>query len=136
MPTVSRTFILTGLVYLAGAMLLGVALASGVSWVQGGGGLYPVYIHLLVVGWITQLIFGVAYWMFPARRRDPGRGERVTLWSCYALLNLGLLARAIAEPRTAGAQNVWSVLLVASAVAQVIAVALFVAHIWPRVSTR
>jgi hypothetical protein len=28
-------------------------------------GMFPVYLHLLNFGWLTQLLFGVALWMFP-----------------------------------------------------------------------
>jgi len=48
------------MVCLAFALVLGILLTSGVT-----NGLFPVYIHLLVFGWLTQLIFGVIYWMFP-----------------------------------------------------------------------
>jgi hypothetical protein len=60
MPLLTRTFIKTALVYLALALLFGVLLALGLS-----NGFFAVYIHLLVFGWLTQLIFGVVYWMFP-----------------------------------------------------------------------
>ncbi|PJB67886.1 MAG: hypothetical protein CO094_02665 [Anaerolineae bacterium CG_4_9_14_3_um_filter_57_17] len=60
MPLLTRTFIKTAMVCLAFALVLGILLTSGVT-----NGLFPVYIHLLVFGWLTQLIFGVIYWMFP-----------------------------------------------------------------------
>ena len=39
------------------------------------GALSPVYFHLFMVGWVTQLIFGVVYWMFPRYSRDKPRGS-------------------------------------------------------------
>ena len=32
-------------------------------------------IHLLTVGWLLQLISGVAYWMFPRHPSAPPRGD-------------------------------------------------------------
>jgi len=93
------------------------------------------YVHLLAVGWLTQLIFGVAYWMFPGRARTPSAGERLTLWSVYLALNAGMILRAIAESML-GRTGPWPVLLAISAIAQLIAVLLFVAHLWPRVTAR
>jgi hypothetical protein len=65
-PRVSRWFIRTAMMYLVAALLLGAVmqspLAARVPLLQV---LWPTYVHLLVVGWLTQLIFGVAYWMFP-----------------------------------------------------------------------
>jgi hypothetical protein len=48
-----------------------------------GALLWPTYLHLLVLGWLTQLIFGVAFWMFPRySARNPtvvsGLAGRVT----------------------------------------------------------
>ena len=48
---------------MVGAMLAGLAGAAwGEEWQTS---LYFTYLHLLVVGWITQIIFGVAFWLFP-----------------------------------------------------------------------
>lgn len=135
MPTVSRAFILTGLLYLAAAMVVAVALALGAAGLGVSPALYPVYIHLLTVGWITQLIFGVAYWMFPGRVRDPGATERAALWSTYALLNAGLLLRAVAEPLLSRG-GAWPAVLTASAVFQLVGVVLFAGHLWPRLRAR
>jgi hypothetical protein len=52
------------MLYLLVALLLAVALQ-----LPAGGqvpllrGIWPTYLHLLVVGWLTQLIFGVAVWL-------------------------------------------------------------------------
>ncbi|MEZ4585398.1 MAG: hypothetical protein R2909_03235 [Gemmatimonadales bacterium] len=135
MPLVSRAFVLTGLLYLVAAMALGVSLGSGGLGVAQVSIPYPVYVHLLAVGWLTQLIFGVAYWMFPGRPRKPSAVERVTVWSVYLSLNAGLLLRSVAEPML-GRAGPWPVLLAIAALAQLLAVLLFVAHLWPRVAAR
>jgi hypothetical protein len=83
--------------------------------------LFPVYIHLLVVGWITLLILGIAYWMFPKYTRDLPRGSELLGWSSYILLNAGLALRVISEPLNALADapgSLWGTLLAVAALLQ------------------
>ena len=68
-------------------------------------GLVPVYFHLLMVGWVTQLIFGVAFWMFPRYSKEKPRGREGLAWAMYASLNAGLLLRGLAEPMHSGAPS-------------------------------
>lgn len=139
MPTITRTFIKTSFTYLLTGMLLSLVwiiqlvrpVAPLLTYLQ------PTALHLIVVGWITQLIFGVALWMFPVWSKALPRGPAAPAWICYGLLNSGLLLRLIAEPLNR-AQPVpllgW--LLVMSALLQVVAVWIFAALIWPRVRAK
>lgn len=127
MPLLTRIFIKTALIYLALALALGIALALGAT-----NGLFPVYIHLLVFGWLTQLIFGVVYWMFPKYSTEKPRGHESLGWVTYALLNLGLILRAIAEPF----QTSPGILLVLSAILQWLSGVAFIANTWRRVKEK
>jgi hypothetical protein len=74
MPRLTRWFVKTALVYLVAALFVWVVEAAQtvlnlplvIATVQ------PTYLHLFTVGWITQMIFGVAYWMFPRASLAPG----------------------------------------------------------------
>jgi cbb3-type cytochrome oxidase subunit 1 len=136
MPRVARWFIKAGLVYLVLGLVAGVLIqARSVVELPGWlATLRPVYIHLLVVGWITQLIVGVGYWMFPKFSKEHPRGSERLAWATFALLNAGLVLRVIAEPRAVDADLGW--LLALSAVLQVSAGWLFVINTWPRVKER
>lgn len=136
MPLITRTLIKTALAYL----LLGTLLST--LWLLQLirplhpllGYLQPTALHLVFVGWLTQLIIGVALWMFPAWSRTQPRGPVRPGWACYGLLNLGLLLRLIAEPLNSyrpAAGLGW--LLVLAALCQVGAIWLFVVLAWPRV---
>ncbi|MBL8080765.1 MAG: hypothetical protein JNM55_22525 [Anaerolineales bacterium] len=132
MPLLTRIFIKTAMIYLALALVFGILLASGVT-----NGLFPVYIHLLVFGWLTQLIFGVVFWMFPKYSVEKPRGSEALGWWTYALLNIGLLVRAIAEPIQSMQPNPFGGwLLVISAVIQFMAGLLFVVNSWGRVKEK
>jgi hypothetical protein len=131
MPTLTRWMIKTSLLYLVAALLTGAALAAGVSL----AGIQPVYFHLLMVGWITQLIFGVVYWMFPKYSAERPRGSEAAGWASYALLNAGLVLRAVGEPLLATAPAAGPLLALA-AVLMWLGGALFFANTWPRVKER
>lgn len=130
MPRLSRWLARTALLYLLAALLLGVLIPLADGRAAYLAGAWPVYIHLLVVGWATQLIAAVAYWMFP--RADPrAPASDVPGYIVYGLLNAGLLLRAFAEPipdRRA--------LLPAAALLQLAAIVLFAATLWPRIRGR
>jgi hypothetical protein len=132
MPLLTRTFVKTAMICLALALMLGILLALGVTnW------LFPVYIHLLVFGWLTQLIFGVAFWMFPKYSVEKPRGSETLGWWTYALLNIGLFLRAIAEPIQSTQPiplSTW--MLVVSAILQFLSGLLFTVNSWGRVKEK
>lgn len=139
MPPLTRWFIKTSLAYCVCALIVGFALMLRLSLDLPPivGALQPAYFHLLMLGWIAQLIFGVAYWMFPKFTIAQPRGDERLGWATYGLLNAGLLLRVIGEPLAAvqpGAGIGW--VLVLSAGLQVSAGWLFVANLWPRVKER
>jgi hypothetical protein len=132
MPLLTRIFIKTAIICLALALVLGILLASGVT-----NGLFPVYIHLLVFGWLTQLIFGVVFWMFPKYSVEKPRGSEALGWWTYALLNIGLLLRAIAEPIQSARPNpLGGWMLIFSASLQFLSGMLFVINSWGRVKEK
>ena len=137
MPVLTRWFVKAALLYLVAALALAVLMqwpgaAARVPWL---GVLWPTYLHLLVVGWLTQLIFGVALWLFPRHPSARPRGSDNLGRASFILLNAGLLLRAVAEPRAALGHDAGALLLV-SALAQLLAGWAFVANVWPRVRER
>jgi hypothetical protein len=101
--------------------------------------LAPSHAHMLFVGWFLQFAIGVAYWLLPRKRLPTrlGYAERPA-WAAVVALNLGLLARVIAEPiERAGSGTEFTLLLLAiSALLQVAAIGIFVTQLWPRLATR
>lgn len=139
MPRLTRVFIKAGLAYFLAALILGVLMAGPTVWNLPNTiyVLRPVYFHLFMVGWITQLIIGVALWMFPKYSRELPRGSETLGWISFWGLNLGLLLRAIIEPWLALTPTAplggW---LALSALLQLVGGWAFVANIWPRVKER
>ena len=132
MPLLTRVFIKTALIYFFLSLLLGILLTLRVS-----NGFFPVYIHLLVFGWLTQLIFGVINWMFPKYSNQLPRGRESLGWVTYGTLNAGLILRVIAEPLQASQPNELSgILLVISAILQWLAGVVFIVNTWQRVKEK
>src|SRR5512138_2555773 len=128
MPTITRWFIKTSFICLGLALVSGILLALQRPLNLGAlSSLFPVYIHLLVFGWLTQLVFGVVFWMFPKYSNEQPRGSEPLAWWTYALLNTGLLLRAVAEPiNSINASAITGWMLVAAALIQLAAGAAFV----------
>ena len=135
MPSLTCYFVKTSLVYLALGLLFGLALAlqDVFGLPVSLTGLFPVYLHLLVIGWLSQLIFGVAFWMFPKYSQERSRiRELKNPWGRFVpLLNVGLILRAMAEPwQSQNPEAVSAWLLVLSAVMQWLARLMFVFKFW------
>lgn len=137
MPALTRWYLRAGMVYFLAALASGLVLAvPSVTARHPAFAVFgPTQLHLLTVGWITQVIFGVAYWMFPRFSASRPRGSEPLGWATLVLLNAGLLCRVAGEP--------WSRLghpapglLVASALLQLVAGWAFVFNTWPRVRGR
>lgn len=113
MPTTSRAFVRASIIYLALGSLLG-ALFLVSRWIPMGSAIAALrisHIEFLVVGWLTQLILGVAWWLFPTltlglrpgdpkplRRGQAQRGSEPIFWMTFISLNLGVLLRALFGP--------------------------------------
>ncbi len=132
MPTLTRWFLKASLLYLI------LALSAGILLVLPGGnplsGLFAVYIHTLAFGWLTQLIFGVALWMFPKYSAARPRGYEWLGWATFILLNAGLVLRIVFEPMQSSVATPFAGwMLVTSAVLQWLSGVAFVANTWVRV---
>jgi len=136
-PTVTRWFIKSGMLCLLAALAGLVALPARefLPLPAVVAVLWPTLLHLLVVGWLTQLIFGVAHWLFPRRSKDAPRGDARLMWLAWGALNAGLLIRVVAEPGALLGHD-RGVPLVASGLLQWAAALAFLANLWPRVKAR
>lgn len=133
MPLVTRWHVKLSLIYLVAALGVGIIQATD----GGGGALFAPYVHLLAVGWITQMIFGVAYWMFPRFSKERPRGSSELAMAAFFCLNVGLLLRVVAEPlQVRHSTPMLGALLAVSAVTQWLAGIAFVINTWPRVKER
>lgn len=139
MPRVTRWFVRSSLVYLALGLLAWWALAAQeAGWLPATIARWaPAYIHLFTVGWLTQLIFGVAHWMLPMYSKERPRGREELVWAVWAAINVGLPLRVLTEPLAArDPGSVWGVLLTVSSLLQWAAGVLWAVNTWPRIKPR
>ncbi len=136
MPDSARLLIKTSLLWLGISFALSAATAIKPAPVGlwPGAAVYPSALHLITVGWLTQLIFGVAFWLFPRWSKEQPHGPAWVMWIVYACLNAGLILRLLFEPypMSAGRDPV----LALSAVLQAAAGVLFAAYTWNRVKVK
>jgi len=146
MPATTRVFVKASIVYLILGALLGALLLFS-RWLPLGSAIYyvrPAHVQFLIVGWLTQLILGVAWWLFPPlafRLRGRGyphgqaqRGSEPLFWLTFALLNTGILLYAIGEPlhiRTGS--GLFGALVALSSLCLLAAALTFVVNMWARV---
>lgn len=136
MPLLTRWSIRVAMAWLVAGLLTGTLYWANVQWSLWSplAAVSPTYLHMLVVGWLTQLIFGVMYWMFPIISKDNLRGDPRLAWAVFVLLNVGLLIRVVCEPwRAMQANDLTGVGLLLSAILQTVAGYLLVIVCWPRV---
>jgi hypothetical protein len=113
MPATARAYVKASILYLGIGAILG-ALLLVHRWIPLGTWVLPLkvsHVQFLIVGWLTQLILGVAWWLLPplkiglqsgeprsGRRGQAQRGSEPLFWATFAFLNLGILLRGILEP--------------------------------------
>jgi hypothetical protein len=139
MPPIARAFVKAAFLYFVVAFVLS-ALMMLDRWLSFSRWLRVVYVsqlHLLMVGWITQLAIGVAYWMFPRFLKvqdSRPRGSDTLAWAVFICLNVGLLLRFVFEPFYLMGPESWlAALMVLSGVLQALAAVGFGLLIWGRI---
>ena len=140
MPREARIFVKTGLVYLVLTFALGGVLLMLEAFGRSVPYVFSVeHAHLGEVGWLVNIVIGIALWMLPLNReRFPatqGRYPTVVVYTSFVLLNSGLVLRLIAEPwyQLNGNPPAAATLLALAAISQPAAIALFVFVAWQRV---
>lgn len=149
MPTTTRIFVKTSIVYLGLGAVLG-ALMLIQRWVPLGPAISHFkisHVQFLIVGWLTQFILGVAWWLFPpleiglrrdalgpVRRGQAQRGSERLFWVTFVCLNLGVVLRAVFDPLYSVTQSSSLGLLSSVSGLFLLAAALaFVVNTWGRV---
>lgn len=80
-----KAFVKASLVWLALGVTLGVAMAAHPAWIA----YRPAHVHMNLLGFVTMMIYGVAYHVIPRFTGHPLRGRRLAGWHWWAS-NVGL----------------------------------------------
>ena len=126
MPRVSAWFVRASLLHLVAGFCIGAVLlaSKGITLGFDLWTLRPIHIEMLLVGWMIQLVMGVAIWIFPrfVLRRAPARSA-ITAWLAFALINSGVVLVGFG-----------GMLPAAGRMREMGAPASFAIHLWGRVS--
>ncbi len=136
MPPLIRRYIKTGFAFLLLGMALGAYATFQVN-VRGRGVPWPLitaHVHLVLVGFMLMLVFGVASWMFPRPARDDARYRPWLAEVVYWVLTVSTAARTVGElaSAVAGVRG-GSWLAAVGGFGQLGAALLFVVNMWVRV---
>ena len=108
----ARAFFKASLTWLGIGVTLGVGMAVHPAWI-----IYrPAHVHMNLLGFVTMMIYGVAYHVIPRFSGHPLHNRRLAGWhwwisnSGLALFVLGFLAVPHLGPRAAGLLGVGGVL--------------------------
>ncbi|TNE73751.1 hypothetical protein EP331_03650 [bacterium] len=129
MPTVSRFFLKSGFIWLIISMLF-----FGLQQIEPGFRI--AYHHTLGLGWVTQIIIGVAIWMFPRWSSALPKGPMWVWWLVYITLNLGLLLRILSEQFLSLQSEFVSIVLIISGFLLWISMMAFIGIMWKRVKAK
>jgi hypothetical protein len=125
----SFVFLLLGLALGAHATVQVNLLGGGVSWP-----LITAHTHLVLVGFVLMLVFGVATWMFPRPGKEDLRYRPWLAETVYWVLTASTAVRTAGELASAAAGLRGGSLLAAlGGLGQALAGILFVANMWTRV---
>jgi heme/copper-type cytochrome/quinol oxidase subunit 1 len=134
--TLVRRYIKTAIIFLAAGIALG-------GWMLVNRELHgrppteyetSAHTHLIFVGFVMEMILGVALWLFPRPHKDDTRYSPRSVDAAYWLLTAGTAIRAAGELAHASVDGValrW--LIVCSGLAQIGGLGLFFYTMWSRI---
>ena len=138
MTPLIRRYIKTSFVFLLLGLGLGAYITVEVN-VRGRGVPWPLitaHVHLLLVGFMLMMVFGVATWMFPRPGKDDARYHPWLAWLpsvVYWTLAVSTAARLVGEIGAAASGTRGSLLAALGGLGQLVAAILFTVNMWRRV---
>ena len=129
MPPVTRLFIRTSLLMLLSGIAIGAIGLAEPSWMTHERSV--AHTHLLLVGWLINMVVGVAWWMFP---RIPGTvAPAPWMVAGWGAMNSGMLLRVAVDVFGDGMTAAPAATRWTSAALQLGGITLVVALLWWRV---
>ena len=127
-----RNFIRSSLIWLGGGVLLGMSMAIAPMQAM----VYrPAHVHANLLGFVSMMIFGVAYHVIPRFSGSPLRSRRMARWHLWiANIGLGCLVGGwLVRPSVADAGTI---MLGLGALTSATGAFLFITNIWRTLEVR
>lgn len=121
MSRLTILFIKSSLIYFAIAVLVGLDITFMPEHL---GSMMPVHAHLMLLGWITMMIYGVAYHILPRFSASPLYSDKMANVQFY-LAHIGLIGMAVSFAMRSYV-NAGGMLLIVFSIIEAISIILFV----------
>ena len=132
MESFVRNFIRSSLIWLGSGVLLGVSMA--ITPMQAM--VYrPAHVHANLLGFVSMMIFGVAYHVVPRFSGSPLRSRRMAHWHLW-IANVGLVCLVGGWLLRPSFANVGTTMLGVGALTSATGAFLFIANIWRTLEVR
>lgn len=127
MDRFARWFILSSLVYLIFGSFLGMLMIAGPRGTFGGLDYYflPTHAHIHLLGWVSMMIFGVAYHVFPRFLAKKIYSTKLA-WVHFWLAQIGLIGMSVFFVLNRAQEGQWRTGLALSGITSFLAVLCFV----------
>ncbi|MEO7361803.1 MAG: cbb3-type cytochrome c oxidase subunit I [Gemmatimonadaceae bacterium] len=132
MDPFSRGFVQASLLWLVLGVTLGVAMAVHPMWTV----YRPMHLHLTLLGFVTMMIYGVAYHVLPRFTGRPLWSRRLPVWHLW-LSNLGLALMCVGfalRPSISADQSVATLILGSGGTLSALGAYLFAFNAWRTIS--
>ena len=120
-----KAFLKASLAWLGLGVTLGVAMAAHPAWTV----YRPAHVHMVALGFVTMMIFGVAYHVIPRFSGHPLYGRRAAAWH-FGASNVGLALMVLGFVLRADGARVGTSLLATGGVLSALGAYTFVVLIW------
>jgi predicted small integral membrane protein len=136
MHTLARRFIKTGVAFLLLGLAIGVWMLANRELGNQFASPYAMsaHTHALLVGFMMQMIMGVALWLFPRPAKDDVRYRAFTAELAYWILTTSTAVRVfgeLARPSISAPWLRWTIVI--AGVGQAVALLLFFYTMWSRI---
>ena len=134
MPRLSHLMIKAALLWLGLGSTIGSLILINKTWIfwPQVWGFRTSHIHILLVGWLIQLVFGVAYWMLPRFDASGDRGNVPAMWTGFVAINLAVASVFFNDLLLLNAINWSPFLLIIAGIGYTIAACTFFWNAWSR----
>ncbi|HVZ78936.1 MAG TPA: cbb3-type cytochrome c oxidase subunit I [Gemmatimonadaceae bacterium] len=121
----ARAFVKASLAWLAAGVTLGVGMAVHPAWIV----YRPAHVHMNLLGFVTMMIYGVAFHVIPRFTGHPVHSPRLALAQWW-LANVGLLVFAGGFLVRPGAETAGTAMVALGGTLSALAAYAFVYNIW------
>ncbi len=126
MDKYAKAFIKSSLIYLSIGTILGIlmVLSPDIRFI-----LTRVHVHILLLGFVAMMIYGVGYHILPRFMGRPVYSHRlgnVQVW----LANITLIGLSLSWVMETSQGGIWNVLAILFAIGQGVSIFLFIINLW------